>query len=167
MKLKCNRCGHIEKIDIRFFVRLIGAGAVGTGYWAWVTYLFAGTGCAMLICIAIMAGGVALSTYSNEIAKWASKKVRCRECGDSDWKPIETESNLWSKLKKAKTLFGTDFFKGLALVSILFVGLVLRLLAVMFVLVLVIGFLMLTWPILIIGFAVTIGYFYFIRKYKK
>ena len=85
MKLKCAKCGHTENVNKRFFLKALGAGVTGMGYWAWVAYLFAGTGFAMAICIAIMAGGVALASFSNEIAEWASKKFPCPSCGCKDW----------------------------------------------------------------------------------
>lgn len=85
MKIKCSKCGHTETVNKQFFLKAIGAGITGAGYWAWVAYLFAGTGFAMPICIAIMAGGVALAAFSNEIVEWASKKFPCPKCGGHEW----------------------------------------------------------------------------------
>ena len=89
MKLKCKHCGHQETVNKRFFLKAIGGVVVGTGYYAWIAYLFAGTGFAMAICIAIMAGGVALAAYSNEIAQWASKRLPCPKCKNKDWVAID------------------------------------------------------------------------------
>jgi len=88
MKLKCKKCGHEETVNKRFFLKVIGAGVAGMGYWAWVAYLFAGTGLAMPICIAIMAGGVALAAFSNEIAQWAGKRFPCPKCKSKDWEAV-------------------------------------------------------------------------------
>ena len=44
MEIICKNCAHKEKTDLDFFVKLIGAALPFGGYWAWVTYLFAGTG---------------------------------------------------------------------------------------------------------------------------
>ena len=58
------------------------------GYWAWVTYFFAGTGFAMPIVIAIMTGGVALLAFQNEITEWiCNKNYKCSNCGHKHWKP--------------------------------------------------------------------------------
>ena len=89
MKLRCSKCGHGETVNKRFFLKVIGAGLTGTGYWAWVAYLFAGTGFAMPICSAIMAGGVALAAFSDDIAKWVSSKFACPDCGSHDWRVEE------------------------------------------------------------------------------
>lgn len=89
MKLKCKKCEHTETVNKRFFVKAIGAGVTGMGYWAWVAYFFAGTGFAMPICIAIMTGGVALAAFSDEIAKWASKKFPCPKCKSKEWEVVD------------------------------------------------------------------------------
>lgn len=86
MKLVCKGCGHTEKVNKRFFLKVLGGAVAGFGFWAWVTFLFAGTGLALPICCAIVAGGVGLAAFSNEIAEWASKKFPCPDCGKKDWK---------------------------------------------------------------------------------
>lgn len=85
MYIKCETCSHCEKVNLNMFVGLIGTAVAGGGYWAWVGFLFAGTGFAMPICIAIMAGGVAMLKYSNEIVAWISKRYNCPECGSKQW----------------------------------------------------------------------------------
>lgn len=89
MKLKCNKCGHKETINKRFFLKAIGGGMAGFGYWAWVAYIFAGTGLALPICIAIVLGGVGVAAFSNEIAEWVSKKYPCPKCGSKEWSVVE------------------------------------------------------------------------------
>jgi len=58
--------------------------------WAWVTYLFAGTGLALPICIAIVTGGIGVLSYSDEIAKWfVNKGYKCSKCGASNWQVVK------------------------------------------------------------------------------
>lgn len=85
MKLKCKKCGHAETVNKRFFLKVIGVALSGGGFWAWVAYIFAGTGFALPICIAIVLGGAGLAAFSDEIAMWASKKFPCPKCGTKDW----------------------------------------------------------------------------------
>lgn len=40
--------------------KIIGAGLILLGFLGWKSYLFAGTGCAFLICLALVIGGIAL-----------------------------------------------------------------------------------------------------------
>ncbi len=86
MKIKCCSCGHSEKKSLRFFVRLIGGAMPVGGFWAWVTYLFAGTGLAMPIVIAIIVGGTAILVFQNEIVQWIVKRgYACPKCGGKNW----------------------------------------------------------------------------------
>lgn len=57
MKIRCRTCGHSEKTSLGFFVKLIGGAMPIGGFWAWVAYIFAGTGFALPIVIAIITGG--------------------------------------------------------------------------------------------------------------
>ena len=86
MQIVCKECGHSETVNKRFFVKVIGAAVTGLGYWAWVAYLFAGTGFAMPICIAIMTGGVAIAAFSDQITKWVSERYPCPRCKNKSWK---------------------------------------------------------------------------------
>lgn len=62
------------------------------GYWAWTTYLFAGTGFAMGIVLAIIGGGVAMLIFKDEITEWVvSQGFKCTSCGEVSWEPM-TES---------------------------------------------------------------------------
>jgi uncharacterized iron-regulated membrane protein len=57
------------------------------GYYAWVTYLFAGMGFAMVIVVAIITGGVAMLAFKDQILQWISNKgYRCPKYGALDWK---------------------------------------------------------------------------------
>lgn len=84
--LQCDSCGHRETIDKRFFVKILGGVVTGFGFWAWVTFLFAGTGLALPICVAIVTGGVGVAAFSNEIAEWVSSRYACPRCGGKAWR---------------------------------------------------------------------------------
>ncbi len=55
------------------------------GFWAWVTYFFAGTGFAFAICAAMVVGGVALLAFKDEIVKLLTEKYPCPKCGSRNW----------------------------------------------------------------------------------
>ncbi|WP_104748016.1 hypothetical protein [Helicobacter cetorum] len=84
--LKCKSCGNKEETNLKFFVRVIGAALPAGGATAWTTYLFAGTGLALPICAAIIAGGVATLAFQDEIIEWlASKGYKCEKCAKSSF----------------------------------------------------------------------------------
>jgi small GTP-binding protein len=90
MKIICMNCEHVETTDKDFFVKLIGGAMPVGGFWAWSTYLFAGTGFAMAIVIAIIGGGVAMLIFKDEIVEWIiNKDYKCPKCGSVQWKPID------------------------------------------------------------------------------
>ena len=87
MYIKCKKCGYKEKTTKDLFVKIIGGAMPLGGYWAWVTYLFAGTGFAMAIVVAIISGGVAMLMFKDEIIEWITDMgYNCPECGANDWK---------------------------------------------------------------------------------
>lgn len=92
MHIQCKKCNHCEKTDLAFFAKIIGGVTAGMGYWAWVAYFFAGTGFAMPICIAIMAGGGAMMAYSDKIIAWISQKYNCPKCDGNQWIAIDDET---------------------------------------------------------------------------
>lgn len=56
------------------------------GFWAWVTYLFAGTGFALPICIAIITGGVAILVFKEEIINFLiNRGYKCEKCQSTKW----------------------------------------------------------------------------------
>ena len=57
MKIRCKNCGYKEKVNKDLFLKVIGGAVTGGGFWAWISYLLAGTGFALPLCIAIMVGG--------------------------------------------------------------------------------------------------------------
>jgi hypothetical protein len=92
MEIVCKSCGHTEETNKDFFVKLIGGAMPVGGYWAWTTYLFAGTGFAMGIVLAIIGGGVAMLIFKDEITEWViSQGYKCTSCGEVSWEPM-TES---------------------------------------------------------------------------
>lgn len=89
MYIKCKHCGYNETLNKRLFVKVIGTAVSGFGFWAWVSYLFAGTGFALAICIAIVTGGIAIAAFSNEIAEWVSKRYECPQCKKQNWHVVK------------------------------------------------------------------------------
>jgi len=89
MKIKCRNCGHTEETNLDLIVKIIGSSLPMGGYWAWTAYVFAGTGFAMAIVVAIIAGGTAMLVYKDEIVDWIIKKgYKCENCGATNWEPI-------------------------------------------------------------------------------
>ncbi|GAA8575539.1 hypothetical protein KYTH41_02860 [Helicobacter pylori] len=78
--LKCKSCRHKEETSLKFFVRVIGAVLPARGAVAWTTYLFAGTGFALPICVAIITGEVAILAFQDEIVEsgWLIKAISVR-----------------------------------------------------------------------------------------
>lgn len=86
MKIRCSNCGHAEKTTVELFVKIIGGAMPIGGYWAWVAYLFAGTGFAMAIVVAIIAGGVGMLVFKDEIVQWiVNRGYKCPQCGAVKW----------------------------------------------------------------------------------
>ncbi len=83
--LKYKSCGHKEETSLKFFVRVIGATLPAGGVATWTTYLLAGTGFALPICVAIITGGVAILAFQDEIIEWADKDYKCEKCGKSSF----------------------------------------------------------------------------------
>ncbi len=101
MKVICKSCKHQETVDKDFFLKVLGGVVSGFGFWSWTAFLFAGTGFAMPIVIAIIAGGGAIATYSKEITEWLIENHECEKCGKKDWIDEEQYKAL---LKKEKQL---------------------------------------------------------------
>jgi phosphatidylserine/phosphatidylglycerophosphate/cardiolipin synthase-like enzyme len=103
MRIKCLDCGHSEEVNLDLFVKIIGGATTGFGFWAWVSFLFAGTGFAMAICIAIIAGGAAMLAYKNEIIDWlVNKGFACKVCGGQKWAALSPEMEKEINAKDAK-----------------------------------------------------------------
>lgn len=103
MRIKCLDCGHSEEVTLDLFVKIIGGATAGFGFWAWVSFLFAGTGFAMAICIAIIAGGAAMLAYKNEIIDWlVNKGFACKGCGGQKWAALSPEMEQEINEKNAK-----------------------------------------------------------------
>ena len=107
--LQCKHCGHYEEINLELFVKIIGGATVGFGAIAWPTFLFAGTGFALPLCAAIIAGGTAIASYSRELTEWFSKKYTCKNCGRNDWETTtEKELVLKEKLKEQEYILNQE-----------------------------------------------------------
>ncbi len=92
MRIKCRDCGFSEEVNLDFFVKILGGATAGFGFWAWTSFLFAGTGFAMAICIAIITGGAAMLAYKDEIIDWiANEGYECESCGSKNWEAISPE----------------------------------------------------------------------------
>jgi hypothetical protein len=89
LRIRCLDCGFSEEVNLDFFVKVLGGATAGFGFWAWTSFLFAGTGFAMAICIAIIAGGAAMLTYKDEIIDWiANEGYECDSCGKKNWTAV-------------------------------------------------------------------------------
>jgi len=86
--IECKQCGHRESIDKRWFLKVIGGAVAGFGPVAWIAFLFAGTGFALPICAAILAGGVAMMAYADQIAGWIDSRYPCPGCRAKSWRLI-------------------------------------------------------------------------------
>lgn len=91
MKIWRKSCGHSEKTNKELFVKILGAAMPVGGFWAWVSFFFAGTGLAMPICIAIVTGGVGILVYKNKIVKWISNRYACPKCNSKGWEVIQDD----------------------------------------------------------------------------
>ena len=86
MKIRCRNCGHSEETSLGLFVKIIGGAMPMGGFGAWVMYLFAGTGFALPIVIAIIAGGTAMLVFKDEIVTLIiNRRYKCPKCGAVDW----------------------------------------------------------------------------------
>ena len=85
MIIKCKKCGYTEKVNKDLYIKIIGGALPVGGYYAWVTYFFAGTGFAMPIVVAMIAGGVGMLVFKDEIVRWISKTYKCPKCKSKSW----------------------------------------------------------------------------------
>lgn len=86
MKIKCGNCNHSEKVTVELIVKIIGGALPVGGFAAWVTYFFAGTGLAFEICAALVAGGVAMLFFKDEIVTWiVNRGYKCPKCNSVNW----------------------------------------------------------------------------------
>ncbi|MXX90700.1 MAG: hypothetical protein F4213_22875 [Boseongicola sp. SB0677_bin_26] len=87
MKIRCGNpnCNREETVNLRWFINFLGGASVAFGSWAWITYLFAGTGLALPICVAIVAGGAAMLIFKEDIIRWFNARYVCPDCGRKEW----------------------------------------------------------------------------------
>jgi len=89
LKIRCKSCGHEEEVNVKLIVKIIGGALPAGGFYAWVTYLLAGTGLALPIVTALIAGGTAILAFSDEITQWIIEKAyKCEKCGNSNWEQV-------------------------------------------------------------------------------
>ena len=81
MEIRCTDCGHAEKVNHLLVAKAPGISAVGFGGYAWIAYLFAGTGLALPICAALAIGGAGLLAFRDEIVKWLEDRYPCPHRG--------------------------------------------------------------------------------------
>jgi len=111
LRIKCLDCGFSEEVDLDFFVKIMGGATAGFGFWAWTSFLFAGTGFAMVICVAIITGGAAMLAYKNEIIDWiANEGYECDSCGTKNWTAVspEMEKKINDKEKSQRKKIATE-----------------------------------------------------------
>jgi len=65
MKIRCKNCGYFEETNVELIVKIIGGTLPIGGFYAWVTYLLAGTGLALTIVIALITGGTAILVFKD------------------------------------------------------------------------------------------------------
>lgn len=86
IKITCRNCQHKETVNLGLIVKIIGGALPIGGFWAWTTYLLAGTGLALPIVMAMIGGGIGMLLFKDNIVKWIlEKKYKCPECGNIDW----------------------------------------------------------------------------------
>lgn len=115
MRIKCLDCGFSEEVNLDLFVKILGGATAGFGFWAWTSFLFAGTGFAMVICVAIISGGAAMLAYKSEIIDWiANEGYECIGCGKQRWTAISPEmekematQERYQRKKEAESLLQT------------------------------------------------------------
>ena len=101
MRIRCHDCGHSEEVNVGLFVKILGAATAGFGFWAWVTFFFAGTGFALPICIAIVTGGAAMLTFKDEIVDWIiNRGYPCEQCASQRWSAVSAEVEEEIKTQK-------------------------------------------------------------------
>ena len=89
MQIQCKKCGHVETTNLGLFVKIIGGAAPVGGFWAWTAYLFAGTGFALPIVVAIITGGVGMLVFKEQIVVWITNKgYQCPTCSATNWRPL-------------------------------------------------------------------------------
>ncbi|WP_293738668.1 hypothetical protein [uncultured Parasutterella sp.] len=98
--IKCKNCGHEEELTRGALRKFItgSAGAIMGGKAAYASYLFAGSGIASPLCIAIDVGGVCLALLPG-LRNLLARIKPCPECGFKDWEVYTVDG----KSKKYRT----------------------------------------------------------------
>lgn len=86
MILHCKSCGYKEKTSKDLWIKIIGGAMPAGGFYAWVTYLLAGTGLALPIVIAMIGGGIGMLVFKDQITGWIiNRGYKCPKCGNCNW----------------------------------------------------------------------------------
>ncbi len=89
--LQCNNCNHIETIPTAKY-RIIGLGIVAFGVFGWFSFLFAGSGHALLISTVIIVVGIVTFLSAKSTGTNALLKQRCPKCDKRDWKKAQSRN---------------------------------------------------------------------------
>lgn len=110
MKIQCNNCGNLKTVNKSFIVDLFGLGMPAVGAYAWVTFLFAGTGFALPLCAAIVAGGPLLLKYKNTILESiVNRGYSCNLCGGKNWAAVSNSTKqIFNKPTNNKVISKVD-----------------------------------------------------------
>lgn len=91
--IKCKNCGHEEQITGGILRKMVMGGALFKGGTAaWSSYLFAGSGIAYPLCVAIGVGGVCLAVIPG-LRHLLARLKPCPECGFKDWEVYTVDDN--------------------------------------------------------------------------
>ncbi|UNM97203.1 hypothetical protein MMG00_04960 [Ignatzschineria rhizosphaerae] len=83
--IKCKICDFEKKAKNKLLIKMIGIALIAFGFWAWISYLFAGSGAAFIICVSIMGLGTIFLCFTDQIHRYNSTKENCPKCGKKEW----------------------------------------------------------------------------------
>ena len=63
------------EVSVSFFFKVLGGALSGFGFYAWVSFLFAGTGFAMGICLGIVLLGAGIAAYAKELEAFVRRQA--------------------------------------------------------------------------------------------
>lgn len=82
--LRCAHCGYVKSLPM-VKTRLTGLGLAAFGVFGWVSFLFAGSGHAFLICCMIFLSGIFILICPSGVARAVSESQECPRCGMKGW----------------------------------------------------------------------------------
>lgn len=78
-----------KKAKSKLLIKAIGVALIAFGFWAWISYTFAGSGAALIICSGIIGVGIIPLIFTDQIQKFNSTKEDCPKCGKKEWNFIK------------------------------------------------------------------------------